>query len=180
MEKTISTLIAEHMRLIDTLLMFKDGTSGQAQVREEIRSNLSKLLTRNAPDTASHQMEKESKEATKAEALASAPIPDALTALECRDRPPSIERMVAAKKAHVLHLMEIRQVPLGVTSTAKLHEYCDANCLGGLCDEEVFGLLVAHFGGVDEAEGMPQGLVNLLNSATRELDRWLEAGALPF
>ena len=37
MEKTTLTLIAEHMRLIDTLLMFKDGTSGQAQVREAIR-----------------------------------------------------------------------------------------------------------------------------------------------
>lgn len=177
MEKTISTLIAEHMRLIDTLLMFKDGTSGQAQVREEIRSNLSKLLTRNAPATEGPQ---KPKEPAKAVDLAPAPIPQALSALECRDRPPSLERVVTAMKAHVQHLRAIGRVPLGVTSTAELHKYCDANCLGGLCEDEVFGLLVAHFGGVDESEGMPQGLVNLINSATREVDRWLEAGAQPF
>ncbi len=56
----------------------------------------------------------------------------ALSAKECSEKAPSLERIVAAMKAHVLQLIEIGQVPSEIASFTQLHDYCDANCLGGL------------------------------------------------
>lgn len=101
---------------------------------------------------------------------------NALSAKECAEHAPSLERVVMAMKSHVLQLIEIGQVPPGTTSFVQLHDYCDANCLGGLGDDKVFDLLVHNFGGRDEHDGMPKGLHDLLDAATNEIDAWLAAG----
>ena len=100
----------------------------------------------------------------------------ALSAKDCSEHAPSLERVVMAMKSHVLQLIESDQVPSEIASFAQLHDYCDANCLGGLGDDKVFDLLVHNFGGRDEHDGMPKGLHDLLDAATNEIDAWLAAG----
>lgn len=100
----------------------------------------------------------------------------ALNAQECSEQAPSLERIVAAMKSHVLHLIEIGQVPSETASFVQLHDYCDANCLGGLGDDEVFDVLIHHFGGRDEHDGLPKGMQDILDAAMNAIDAWLAAG----
>ncbi len=89
-----------------------------------------------------------------------------------------IELTVAATverfKAEIEEHMRTGVVPRQVSSFAQLHDFVDANCYGSLCEEEVFDGLIAQFGGRDEHEGMPQGMIDFINEVEDTVDKWLK------
>jgi hypothetical protein len=69
------------------------------------------------------------------------------------------------------------KVPATVKSFSELHDYVDANCYGGFCDDNgSMDELIAKFGGRDENEGMPDGAMQFINDAQNLINSWLEAG----
>ncbi|MDT8992752.1 hypothetical protein RQP54_17905 [Curvibacter sp. APW13] len=84
--------------------------------------------------------------------------------------------LVLAMKRDVLEMIRDGQVPLDVQNFSQLHDYCDANCLGGLCTDQKFDALVAKFGGRDADDGMPQGMLDFINAAQNTISEWVQAG----
>lgn len=64
-------------------------------------------------------------------------------------------------------------LPHQVNTFSQLHDHVDANCYGGLCEDDTFNSLIERFGGRDEHEGMPQGMIDLINEAQNIVDLWL-------
>jgi hypothetical protein len=83
------------------------------------------------------------------------------------------EQLVQNMKNEIVIAMDAGIIPRTVSSFSELHDYCDANCLGGLCKDEVFDALVEKFGGRDTHEGMPQGMLDLINAVQDEIGKWL-------
>lgn len=90
----------------------------------------------------------------------------------------SLEMLVADMKSEILQDVKDGFVPSGVLSFSELHDYRDANCYGGLCEDTIADALIAQFGGCDEHEGMPQGMIDFINLAQAEIDTWIKSGAL--
>lgn len=65
------------------------------------------------------------------------------------------------------------RVPSKVKTFAELHDYLDANEYGGFCEQILFDAMIIEFGGRDEDEGMPQGLLDFMNAAHAQIDVWL-------
>lgn len=86
----------------------------------------------------------------------------------------TIERM----KREVLADVKLGKVPTTVKAFSELHDYVDANEYGGFCEEEFADMLTQHFGGLSENTGMPQGMVNFMNSAQNAIDVWIKNGGL--
>lgn len=82
--------------------------------------------------------------------------------------------IVQAIKQDVLNLMKTGQIPTDVATFSQLHDYCDANCLGGLCDNATFDALAAQHRRTGETEAMPQGMINLINEAQGAVETWLQ------
>ena len=82
----------------------------------------------------------------------------------------SIERM----KQEILEDIKAGRVPADCPSFSTLHDYVDANCYGGFCEDDVMQVLIEHFGGRDENEGMPDDLMDYLNAAQNAIDLWLK------
>lgn len=88
----------------------------------------------------------------------------------------TLEDLVAQIKREVLEDMRSGRVPSNVRSYGNLHDYVDANCYGGMCEDERFDACIAQFGGRDEHEGMPDGMIDLLNNAHDAVGEWLRNG----
>lgn len=73
----------------------------------------------------------------------------------------------------VLARMQAGQLPRSIRSFGQLGDHCDENCLGGICDDKKFNALVAAFGGRDVDDGMPQGMLDLINAARDKINHWL-------
>lgn len=89
---------------------------------------------------------------------------------------PTTAELVVAMKVEVNSMIESGLVPSDVKSFADLHDYCDANCLANLCNDAVFDALVKQHGGRDVHEGMPQGMLDVINAAQTEVDAWIRSG----
>ena len=89
---------------------------------------------------------------------------------------PSHDELVAAIKAEVLERMREGTIPEDVKSFSDLHDYCDANCLGGLCESKTFDALWSHFAGSESVETMPQGMLDLINKVQETVHAWLACG----
>ena len=100
---------------------------------------------------------------------------DRLKACDFTNQPPCLQRVVSAMKSHVLEMMQSGQVPLSTDSLSALHEHCDGNCLGGICDDDVFEQLVRAFGGRGEDESLPQAMNQFLQDAEIEVSAWLQS-----
>lgn len=87
---------------------------------------------------------------------------------------PNLEQTVALMKAEILRDMACGIVPLTVASFSELHDYVDANCYGGFCDDKVVDSLIAFFGGRDSNEAMPDGMMKFINDAQTAVDHWLQ------
>lgn len=87
--------------------------------------------------------------------------------------PPTKAALVEKIKAEVERRMAEGQIPLTVRTFADLHDHCDANCLGGLCDDDMVDAMIAQHGGRDNNEGMPSSLMALINEAQEEVCKWL-------
>lgn len=86
----------------------------------------------------------------------------------------TIERM----KREVLADVKLGKVPTTVKSFSELHDYVDANEYGGFCEEEFVDMLVQHFGGLNDGSGMPEGMLDFINSAQNSIDSWIKNGGL--
>jgi hypothetical protein len=80
-------------------------------------------------------------------------------------------------KAEILADKSKGVLPLDIGSFGELHNYVDANCYGGFCEDSAADSLIAHFGGRDADESMPQGAVDFMNDAQNEIDMWLRTDA---
>lgn len=82
---------------------------------------------------------------------------------------PALRReLVETMKREILEDIEAGLMPDYVASFSKLHDYVDANCYGGLCNDEVYvWMLNDHFGGVH------QDFIDFINQAQCEVDEWL-------
>lgn len=81
--------------------------------------------------------------------------------------------LAEAIKNEILTDMSNGVVPYTVNSFSELHDYVDANCYGGLCNERVMDGLISFFGGRDADEAMPDGLMAYINNAQDIVDGWL-------
>ncbi|GEM_PF-1729681 len=86
----------------------------------------------------------------------------------------SIERM----KQEIVKDIKAGRVPADCPSFSALHDYVDANCYGGFCEDNKLQALIEHFGGRDEDEGMPDALMDYLNDAQNAIDRWIKEGSI--
>lgn len=86
----------------------------------------------------------------------------------------SIERM----KQEIIDDIKAGRVPADCPSFSALHDYVDANCYGGFCEQEVMQALMDHFGGLDEDKGMPAALIDYLNEAQNSIDLWIKEGGI--
>lgn len=92
------------------------------------------------------------------------------------NNPQELAALALSMKRDILEMIRAGQVPLDIKSFAQLHDYCDANCLGGLCQDMTFDALIAKFGGRDADEGMPQGMLDYINAAQDLINAWIQAG----
>ena len=85
---------------------------------------------------------------------------------------PTPEQLAASIQAEVLQAVRAGLIPPNVASFTDLHDYCDANCLGGtevLLDR--LGEEIGHEAALDQ-------LGRLLNTAQQIVDRWIKAGGI--
>src|SRR5450759_651537 len=86
----------------------------------------------------------------------------------------SIERM----KQEIIEDIKAGRVPADCPSFSSLHDYVDANCNGGFCEENEMQALMDHFGGPDKDEGMSDALIGYLNDAQNSIDLWIKEGGI--
>ena len=86
---------------------------------------------------------------------------------------PTLDQSIERMKQEILADIKSGRVPADCPSFSALHDYVDANCYGGFCEDDLLQALVEHFGGRDENEGMPDDLMDYLNTAQNEIDAWL-------
>lgn len=94
---------------------------------------------------------------------------------------PTVEDIVTQMKREIARDVLELVVPVNVGSFSELHDYVDANEYGGFCEDGDAGItdtLIAHFGGRDEDEGMPDEVINFMNECQSRIDAWLSAGGL--
>lgn len=89
---------------------------------------------------------------------------------------PLLSGVIEDMKREILTDIEDGLVPETVASFSELHDYRDANCYGGFCDDRCADALIEAFGGRDENEGMPQGMLDFINAAQGAIDEWLKGG----
>ena len=76
-------------------------------------------------------------------------------------------------------MVRAKQVPVNVADFSELNDYCDANVLGGFCDDGgITDQLIEAHGGRDSDEGMPQGVLDFMNAAQDAVDAWIKAGGV--
>lgn len=95
------------------------------------------------------------------------------TAMSNPSSAPTLEQLIERIKEDVISLMAAGSIPKSVKTFSELHNYCDANCLGGLCEDTVFDALMAQHGGHDDQQGMPQGMLDMINAAQSTVGKWL-------
>lgn len=91
---------------------------------------------------------------------------------------PTLDESIERMKREIIEDIKAGQVPVDCPSFSALHDYVDANCYGGFCEEDVMQSLLDHFGGRDENEGMPDDLMTYLNAAQDAIDRWIKDGGI--
>jgi len=91
---------------------------------------------------------------------------------------PTLEQTIARIQSEILLDISRGVIPASVGSFSELHDYVDANEYGGFCEDVLCDALIAHFGGRDENEGMPDGLMNYMNAAQDAIDTWIKNGGI--
>ena len=91
---------------------------------------------------------------------------------------PTLDESIERMKQEIIDDIKAGQVPANCPSFSALHDYVDANCYGGFCEESEMQALMDHFGRLDEEEGMPAALIDYLNEAQNSIDRWIKEGGI--
>ncbi len=96
----------------------------------------------------------------------------------CGDIVDKLKKTIERMKREVLDDVELGHVPSTVKTFAELHNYVDANEYGGFCEDKFTAALIEHFGGLNEKTGMPQEMLDFINSAQNAIDTWIKEGGL--
>ena len=91
---------------------------------------------------------------------------------------PTLDESIEVMKQEIIDDVKNGRVPADCPSFSALHDYVDANCYGGFCEEDVMDSLLERFGGRDENEGMPDELMGYLNAAQDSIDRWIKESGI--
>ena len=91
---------------------------------------------------------------------------------------PSLSKSIERMKQEIIEDVKSRHIPADCPSFSALHDYVDANCYGGFCDDDVMQVLTDHFGGLDDNDGIPDTLMDYLNDAQNSIDRWIKDGGI--
>jgi len=86
---------------------------------------------------------------------------------------PTLDETVLRMREEVLRDMATGRVPVDCRSFSELHDHVDANEYGGFCEDALAEAMIEHFGGRDEHEGMPDGMMKYMNDAQNRIDHWL-------
>ena len=89
---------------------------------------------------------------------------------------PTLNETIERMKQEIIKDIQAGRVRADCPSFSALHDYVDANCYGGFCDDEVMQALTNYFAGPDENEGMSDALIAYLNDAQNSIDRWIKDG----
>lgn len=89
---------------------------------------------------------------------------------------PTLDESIKRMKQEIIEDIQAGRVRADCPSFSALHNYVDANCYGGFCDDEVMQALTNYFAGPDESEGMPDALIAYLNDAQNSIDCWIKEG----
>lgn len=87
---------------------------------------------------------------------------------------PTLDESIKRMKQEIIEDVQIGRVRADCPSFSALHDYVDANCYGGFCDDEVMLALTNCFAGPDENEGMSDALIAYLNDAQNSIDHWIK------
>lgn len=87
---------------------------------------------------------------------------------------PTLNETIEHMKQEILEDIKAGRVPADCPSFSSLHDYVDANCYGGFCNDDEMQMLTDHFGGIDKDKGMPDALIDYLNEAQNSIDRWIK------
>lgn len=91
------------------------------------------------------------------------------------DGPTDLHAVTVARiKQEIFDDIDAGKLPVYVASFSSLHDHVDANVYGGFCDDEIADGLIEYFGGRDEHEGMPDGMLSFINEAHDAIDAWLK------
>lgn len=91
---------------------------------------------------------------------------------------PTLDESIERMKQEIIEDIKAGRVPADCPSFSALHDYVDANCYGGFCEDDVMQALLEHYGGRDENEGMPDELMDYFNEAQNSIDLWIKEGGI--
>lgn len=91
---------------------------------------------------------------------------------------PTFDESIKRMKQEIIDDVKAGLVPIDCPSFSSLHDYVDANCYGGFCENNEMQALTDHFGEFGKDEGMPEALINYLNDAQNSIDRWIKKGGI--
>lgn len=89
---------------------------------------------------------------------------------------PTLDESIDRMKLEIFQDIKSGVLPANCPSFSALHDYVDANCYGGFCEDDVMQSLITHFGDSIKKEGMPGPLMDYLNDAQNAIDRWIKDG----
>lgn len=92
--------------------------------------------------------------------------------------PTDLDETIRRMKREILDDVRTGRMPVQVQAFSELHNHVDANEYGGFCIDEQADAMVAKFGGRDEHEGMPQGMLDYINAAQESIDKWIVEGGI--
>ena len=87
----------------------------------------------------------------------------------------TVDELAGRMRSEILAHVAQGVVPPSVRSFEQLHNFVDANAYGGLCRGDTFDKLVATHSQVGD-EGLPQGMMDLINAAQSLVNEWLRNG----
>ena len=85
----------------------------------------------------------------------------------------TIEETIEHMKAEVMAEIASGRIPDSVESFSDLHDYVDANEFGDFCDDQYADAMIAHFGGRDADEGMPDAMMDYIVTCQDAIHVWL-------
>lgn len=78
----------------------------------------------------------------------------------------------------IVRLVRDLRIPVDVASFSELHDYIDANELGGFCDDKILDQINDHFGGRGSDGDCHEGAVDFMSACQNGVDAWLKDGNL--
>lgn len=94
------------------------------------------------------------------------------------DKLKPLPEVIAQMKQEVLADILNKTVPVDVATYGDLHDYVDANCYGGFCDDDGItdALIEQHGGREPKNEAMPDAVIDFMNAAQNAIGAWLASG----